>query len=212
MSLGRLLTAGRSLIGLQDPTTSYRMRSRYLLPKFGSGRNPFTTSTKAEVVAAMPETAAPEQPVRKKAGSYRLSPTELAAASLKETRRLPEPEPATATAPAVAPAPALAVAPAAVSASRPSPGSALRHRLGAWVRRWNPLTWRRRGSVSRPAAVRSHLRTPVQGELSLDNVRVVRNDLSDADVEIVAAKRAAKGKAPSEAPDAPAEFVETRST
>ena len=29
-------------------------------------------------------------------------------------------------------------------------------------------------------------RTPVQGELTLDNVRVVRNDLRDADVDIVA--------------------------
>lgn len=31
---------------------------------------------------------------------------------------------------------------------------------------------------------------PVQGELSLDNIKVVRNDLSDADLEIVAKKAA----------------------
>ena len=33
-------------------------------------------------------------------------------------------------------------------------------------------------------------RAPLQGELSLDNVKVVRNDLSDADIEIVPAKPA----------------------
>jgi hypothetical protein len=29
---------------------------------------------------------------------------------------------------------------------------------------------------------------PVQGELSLDKIRVMRNDLSDADLEVIAAK------------------------
>ena len=33
---------------------------------------------------------------------------------------------------------------------------------------------------------------PVQGELSLDNVRVVRNDLTEADVEVVRATPIAK--------------------
>jgi hypothetical protein len=31
---------------------------------------------------------------------------------------------------------------------------------------------------------------PVQGELSLDNIKVVRNDLSDADLEVVTRKTA----------------------
>jgi hypothetical protein len=46
----------------------------------------------------------------------------------------------------------------------------------------------------------------VQGELSLDNIRVVRNDLSDADLEVVARKTAAAkevevGRASSRAAD-----------
>ena len=31
-------------------------------------------------------------------------------------------------------------------------------------------------------------RLPVQGELSLDQIKVVRNDLSDADLEVIPAK------------------------
>lgn len=37
-------------------------------------------------------------------------------------------------------------------------------------------------------------RTPVQGELSLDRVKPVRNDLNDADLELVAAAKRAEAK------------------
>ena len=40
---------------------------------------------------------------------------------------------------------------------------------------------------------------PVQGELSLDNIKVMRNDLSDADVEMVTARPA---RPPAKAPAA----------
>jgi hypothetical protein len=45
--------------------------------------------------------------------------------------------------------------------------------------------------------------TPVQVELSLEKVKVVHNDLSDADVEIVPMKsRPARGPAPADLPPA----------
>ena len=48
------------------------------------------------------------------------------------------------------------------------------------------LWWRRTGAGNYPAP---RLTKPlVQGDLSLDNIRVVRNDLSDADLEIVRAE------------------------
>jgi hypothetical protein len=54
--------------------------------------------------------------------------------------------------------------------------------LGRWTLRVNPFK-----SSSKPG------RAPVvQGELSLDKVKVVRNDLSDADLELVAVARRAK--------------------
>ncbi len=53
------------------------------------------------------------------------------------------------------------------------------------------------GRAAKPAIPR-FTKPPVQGELSLDEVRVVRNDLSDADPEVVPASRsAARGKSTS---------------
>lgn len=46
--------------------------------------------------------------------------------------------------------------------------------------------WSARGGVPRPS-----LKADAKGQLSLEFVRVVRNDLSDADLELVPAKRAA---------------------
>src|SRR6185503_10236855 len=44
----------------------------------------------------------------------------------------------------------------------------------------------------KPAIPRFNERAPVQAELSLDKIRVMRNDLSDADVEVVPARPTAK--------------------
>src|SRR6267154_3886947 len=41
MSLMRLLSAGKSWVGLKDPGSRYQMGEPGMLPKFGSGRNPF---------------------------------------------------------------------------------------------------------------------------------------------------------------------------
>ena len=56
--------------------------------------------------------------------------------------------------------------------------------LGRWTLRVNPFK-----TAPKPA------RTGVQGELSLEKVKVVRNDLSDSDLELVALNERGKGKA-----------------
>lgn len=53
---------------------------------------------------------------------------------------------------------------------------------GGWAQKLNPF-------VKQGAPIE---RTAVQGELSLDNVKPLRNDLSDTDLELVAAVRAPK--------------------
>ena len=59
--------------------------------------------------------------------------------------------------------------------------------MGRWTLKANPFK-----SASRPA-------TPVvQGELSLEKVKVVRNDLSDSDLELVAAAKSASKPVASE--------------
>jgi hypothetical protein len=57
-------------------------------------------------------------------------------------------------------------------------------RLMAWRAKLSGWFGTARGKVLKPAIPRFP-KPPVQGELSLDRVRVVRNDLSDADLEIV---------------------------
>ena len=73
------------------------------------------------------------------------------------------------------PPPMLASAPARVVAAAPV-------RQESWASKLNPLSIVRPSPVARPE-------TPaVQAELSLDTVKVLHNDLSDADVEVVPIK------------------------
>lgn len=90
--------------------------------------------------------------------------------SAREPQRLREDRPSTVDQPARRPAPA------ARSARRPRSGRGWR----GWFR-W----WSRKGKP---------FEAPVQTELSLDTVQVVRNDLSDADVEVVTPARAVVGR------------------
>src|SRR5690242_10449256 len=95
----------------------------------------------------------------------------------------PDTEPAKAT-PAAAKTqklPPWSPAPASASASA---------RSSSWTSRLNPLSrWRE------AQAAPENPRPPVQSELSLDSVKVVHNDLSDADVEVVPIKSRAAAEA-----------------
>ena len=57
--------------------------------------------------------------------------------------------------------------------------------LGEWGRKLNPLARRSQAPGPVKSAAPGGLPNALQGELSLDAVRVVRNDLSDADFEVV---------------------------
>jgi hypothetical protein len=160
-----LLTAGKSLIGLQNVTSRYRMRSRFLLPKFGAAKNPFASDV-SDVSEAVPEPAPEVRP---------MSEEEVAAANLKETKRLP-------------------VAPPALIPRGLAP-TVKRESIFERILKLNPLAWWKswRTPARRPLP-RPSRATPVQGELSLDKITVVRNDLTDADLEIVPAKTPAEPK------------------
>src|ERR1035437_10191334 len=47
MSLLRLLTTGKSLVGLKDLESRYRLTTQRLLPQFGPTRNPFSSNGKS---------------------------------------------------------------------------------------------------------------------------------------------------------------------
>jgi hypothetical protein len=155
MSLGRLLAAGKSLVGVHDNESRYRMGKQGALPKFGSPKNPF---------------ASPAGPTAGNDAAPRPSPEESAAAHLKETQKLP------ATAP---------VRGAVKLASLIPPGRPVRAIASEWAARLSPMRFRAGDKlVLKPGPVRLS-NAPVQGELSLDKVKVVRNDLTDADLEVV---------------------------
>ena len=144
MNLGKLLSAGKSIIGGGRPA-AYRPDKRFYLPQFVSPKNPFATP------AAPAESARPA--VQK--------PPEL----VRATTSLPWGKTQKITAPMPVASPA--------GPARPS----------TWVSKFNPV------SIFRDALPSTN-KTPtaVQVELSLEKVKVVHNDLTDADVEIVPMK------------------------
>jgi hypothetical protein len=76
-----------------------------------------------------------------------------------------------------------AVAPVAAKTQKIPPWPPRPARATSWANKLNPISiWR--GS----APVASSAPCPVQSELSLDSVKVVHNDLTDADVEVVPIK------------------------
>jgi len=83
-----------------------------------------------------------------------------------------------------APAPAKKeTAPASVVTRKAPPVSGPPKSLAAWTTRLNPASHWTGASPVEPKALPA-----VQAELSLDTVKVVHNDLSDADVEVVPIK------------------------
>ena len=167
MSLGKLLTTGKSLVGLSNENSRYHLQ-KGALPKFESARNPF-----AKANAELPERE-PQLP--------KLTPAEEAAANLKKTERLP------------VLAALIAVREASVALSRNSPEAQppqVPVLVDSWLKKINPMAWfgNRKPAEPKSAIPRfGKSQAAVQGELSLDNIKVMRNDLSETDVEIVPAK------------------------
>lgn len=135
MNLGKLLAAGKSIIGGRREI-SYDISDRVYLPKFISPKNPFAPAVKVELPPA-----AASAPIK-----------EPAASDGTKTQKLP-------TFPTM-------------------------RWQKTWLNKINPISLWRRATPR----VQQKIEGPLQAELSLDRVKVVHNDLSDADVEIVPIK------------------------
>ena len=171
MSLLRLLTTGKSLVTIRDAESRYRVTSQRLLPEFGAGRNPFSSTAKAE--------------------SAHVASRSLGDQGANGTPSGISSTPAVSQEPEAAPQSRPQTRPSLVSSSRQSSGVAVRGRISAlldgWKQRLVGLFAHRRNKAAKPAIPRFP-KPPVQGELSLDRIKVLRNDLSDADLEVVPAK------------------------
>ena len=171
MSLLRLLTTGKSLVGVSSEESRYRLTSQKLLPQFGPARNPFSSRAKAE----------PAQTEARSLEDHSGNGASVARLSLPGSRG----EPAAVL--------QRAVEHRAVPAKfdlRKLAGAlwqSIAALLSGWQAKLCGLFARSGGKVAKLAIPRFP-KPPVQGELSLDRIKVMRNDLSDADLEVVPAK------------------------
>jgi len=170
MSLVRLLTAGKSLVGIQDSKSRYRSVDPRALPKFGSEKKVKTEKVNTDVArenGARPSVAKSSGESSKANGDLsadRNVRTPLADKNVGVTQ---------------------AAEKARVRAARQERGS-------GWISQWGTKLSSLVSQKPRPArsAIPRLNGLAVQGELSLDNIKVVRNDLSDADLEVVTRKMA----------------------
>jgi hypothetical protein len=174
MNMLRLLTAGKSLVDVKDMESPYRLTSQRLLPQFGPVRNPF--SSRAE--------SSPAQTKARSLGDHGGN------GDAGEKRAIPS-----SGGESVA-ALQSGVQDQALSTGASGHGltAALRLRaamlMSGWRTRSSGLLDRPHGKTAKPVIPR-FTKPPVQGELSLDKIKVVRNDLCDADLEVVPARRSA---------------------
>ena len=214
MSLGLFLAAGRSFIGMKDTLSPYRMRRANLLPKFGSEKNPFETPPEPAPAKAAPAQFSSEAPKGCEPGLVTPSlfegraplpaavvvAPEPAATAIVSTgqggakaRRTPGVDATGAVAPA---APivcgTLAEKKVAAVARPPAPGFFQRKAPSGreWFARVNPLPrwWRRIVSAGRRNSRGSG--KSEQAEFSLEQVKVMRNDLNDSDLVVQPVRRA----------------------
>lgn len=177
MKFGKLLAAGKSWVGYPE-TGRYQMRGGLHLPKFVSPKNPFKQEAVAQPSAPPVVAAAPAMPVT-------TAPV-LTPVVLVEMPAAP-----------VVPAATVERVAAKVSWQKRAGGIAklageFTLRAGEWLKRGaffcldhNPFS-----AIGKPklAGIPRFGKSAVQGELSLDRVKVVRNDLSHADLEVVGQK------------------------
>jgi hypothetical protein len=170
MSVLKFLATGKSLVGLKDNASRYRMRTASLLPKFGSAQNPFAAPAKAEPAVA---------------------PAKLETGALFERESKPQPATPVPVKPAMPqPMRPVAMQPQPAGPARVEPAvRTKKSSLWGWVKELTPLSLlARRGPGASKSARSWPSHRPVQAELSLDKVKVMRNDLIDTDLEIVPAR------------------------
>ncbi|HMP83406.1 MAG TPA: hypothetical protein PKA41_11960 [Verrucomicrobiota bacterium] len=164
MSFGKLLAAGKSVAGAGS-VARYKADPRVFLPRFISPKNPFVRTTEKDVcVATVTPATSANRLTTQAADSGVRAATGVSFESV--AARLPI---------------AKKISSALLS-------------LAALTAKLNPVKLLARRGPRVKAAIPRFGKPAVQAELSLDRVRVMRNDLSDADIEIVAAGRETQTK------------------
>jgi hypothetical protein len=183
MSLLRLLSAGKSLMGVKDADSPYRMTTQNLLPKFGSAKNPFAPTPKSEPPPYLPDAVpapASESPSSEPAHLETIPLFEAKTAQAATRARVTAADPAMIPPKEPAqPAKQADVFTTVVSTKKPVVRA-------KWAAKINPISYLLRGRSSAKKPVNSKTaKSPVQTELSLEKVKVIRNELHDSDLELI---------------------------
>ena len=201
MKLGKLLAAGKSIMNGRTEV-SYRSSKQIYLPKFGSAKNP----SKPESSEQTAETATPPTAAAPRA-------SESGPATITRAVAVGNATPFSVASGAAVAARAVSVEMAPhseatagqhINASKPLADNSSLAKLQSAVvaaqaarvpqlSKFNPFSILRGalpGGKAKDSAktAKGQKGTPTQTELSLDTVRVVHNDLSDVDVEVVPIK------------------------
>lgn len=183
MNLGKLLAAGKSIMNVRAEL-SYRSSKQIYLPKFGPAKNPF----KHEVTPAAEEN-----------GDHTVvtpSPMEMAKAAPAMSLAMVAPIQPVQPRPVRADSPKADVISHTTTISQTLPAlPAMREKKAGWLK-FNPSAIFRVAPKGGPKFSGGNATAPTQPELSLDSVRVLHNDLSDVDVEVVPIKSRTKASEP----------------
>jgi hypothetical protein len=179
MNLMKLLSVGQSLDGKKSALGKYKLLRQTSLPKFGSTVRPSKTAmpvsqpaTEVPETPVMIEVVAPELPIIEK--TIVAEPKrEIASAKLEKTQKIPA---GTVLKRGEEPVALL---------KGPSLATRIKNKIAALKKVWFPPRSRKKTGAA-----------PVQTEWALEKICVARNDLNDADLEIVAPKAPALARNP----------------
>jgi hypothetical protein len=192
MSLLRLLTAGKSLVGLKQSDSRYHITRQRLLPEFGAKKNPFKNTGEAApeagdgaitslIAAPVIETSAIST------AQTQSSSPDFQSCSIDASRNVCTPGTARPNGSAGLGSPRVSVASDA-AAPGDAPPRQVHSRWLDWAKHQvgnlTSLVAKKPAKTTTPSIPKFN-KPLVQAELSLERVRVVRNDLSDSDLEVV---------------------------
>ena len=158
----RLLTKGSTIGGLKERPGAYKLLAKTVLPNFSGTKRP------------TPPTTSPPEPAKTQTAFFKRLQAKAARTVAVRVLSAPVAAPTLPQAPAPTPVPVTVPARTKDTTTKPALWSRLAAIPTDWARQWIP--WRKAQPFQSPT---------VQTELALDKVRVIRNDLSEDDLEVV---------------------------
>ena len=186
MSLIRLLAAGSSLKGIKDQRSPYKMMQQHLLPKFNADKQAEASNAGEPLPPAAMEMPCLAEEHRKSKGTQVVGIEAVEAETLGNADGISVPSPGLAARQAQSARKRQEKDEEREKVALPG-GSSVGAIVGGLTARTSFWGWAKGKNPFRPKPAVRKRPPPVQGELLLESVKVVRNDLNEADLEVVPA-------------------------